>query len=95
MSDTLITTFISGGVTLAVCLINNYFQGRATERKHNETITLIDYKLSELTKRVDKHNNVVERTYGLEKAEAVHEEEIKVINHRLHDLETEVKSHEN
>lgn len=47
----------------------------------------MDYKLEELTKRVDKHNNVVERTYHLEEAAKVHEEKIKGINHRIEDLE--------
>ena len=40
---------ISAAVTLAVCLINGYFQQRAAEKKHEETINMIDYKLEELT----------------------------------------------
>ena len=43
--------------------------------------------LEELEKKVDKHNSVVERTYGLEEAQAVLEEKIKVANHRIEDLE--------
>lgn len=87
--ESIITGCITGSITLLVCLINNIFQNKANERKHNETITLIDYKLSELTKRVDKHNNVVERMYKLEETSALHEEKIKVVNHRLEDLERE------
>lgn len=71
---------ITAVVTLVVCLINNYVM-------HNKTITLIDYKLSELTKRVDKHNNVIERTFKLEELTALQEEKIKVANHRIEDLE--------
>lgn len=78
---------ISAAVTLIVCLINGFFQQRATEKKHDETINMIDYKLSELTKRVDKHNNVIERTYKLEELTAIQEEKIKVTNHRIEDLE--------
>ncbi len=78
---------ISAAVTLIVCLINGFFQQRATEKKHDETINMIDYKLSELTKRVDKHNNVIERTYKLEELTAIQEEKIKVANHRIEDLE--------
>ena len=48
---------------------------------------LIAYRLEELEKKVDKHNSVVERTYGLEEAQAVLEEKIKVANHRIEDLE--------
>lgn len=87
--ETIITGCITGAITLLVCLINNSYQNRANERKHNETITLIDYKLSELTKRVDKHNNVIERVYKLEQTSSLHEEKIKVVNHRLEDLEKE------
>lgn len=78
---------ISAAVTLAVCLINGYFQQRAAEKKHEKTINMIDYKLEELTKRVDKHNNVVERTYKLEELTALQEEKIKMANHRLENLE--------
>ena len=50
-------------------------------------IKLTSYRLEQLEKKVDKHNNVIERVYLLEKSDAVKEEEIKVINHRLSDLE--------
>ena len=87
--ESIITGSIAGAVTLLVCLINNAYQNKANERKHDETITLIDYKLSELTKRVDKHNNVIERVYKLEETSTLYEEKIKVVNHRLEDLEKE------
>ena len=48
---------------------------------------LIAYRLEELEKRVQAHNNLVERTYHLEERTEVQEEKIKVINHRLGDLE--------
>lgn len=48
---------------------------------------LVNYRIEQLEKKVDKHNQVIERVYKLEQADAVEEEEIKVINHRLHDLE--------
>lgn len=48
---------------------------------------LVNYRLEQLEKKVDKHNQVIERVYLLEKKDAVEEEEIKVINHRIEDLE--------
>ena len=48
---------------------------------------LMEYRLKELEKKVDKHNNLVERTYRLEEAHAVLEEKMKVANHRIDDLE--------
>ena len=78
--ETIIAASISAGVALAVCLINNNSQ-------QEKTRALLEYKLEELTKRVDKHNNVIDRTYSLEKEMDIHKEQIKVINRRLEELE--------
>jgi hypothetical protein len=48
---------------------------------------LTNYRIQELEKKVEKHNNVITRVYELEKHEAVMDEEIKVANHRIDDLE--------
>lgn len=74
---------LSGFVTLVVCLINNFFQSRQTDKKNEEMIGLIQYKIEELTKRVDKHNNVIERTYKLENQTAIQEEKIKNLSERM------------
>lgn len=44
-------------------------------------------RIEQLEKKVDKHNQVIDRVYKLEKQDAVHNEEIKVANHRIEDLE--------
>lgn len=54
-------------------------------------IEMVKYQLSELTKRVEKHNNVIERTYELEKRTEIQEEKILVANHRIKDLEDDLK----
>ena len=48
---------------------------------------LMQYRLEQLEKKVEKHNNLIDRTYHLEAQEEVIEEQIKVINHRIEDLE--------
>ena len=78
--ETIISACISAGVTLIICLI-----------QQNKTRALMEYKLDELTKRVDKHNNTVERTYHLEEQVALQEEKMKVANHRIEDLERKVE----
>lgn len=83
----MIEAVITGAVAIIVCMLNNIYQSKATKEQHNKTIALIDYKLEELTKRVDKHNNVIERTYKLEELTALQEEKIRVANHRIADLE--------
>ena len=79
---TVISSVITGIVAIIVCLLNSHHQATTTR-------SLIDYKLEELTKRVDKHNNVIERVYKLEQHEAVVDEQIRVANHRISDLENE------
>ena len=66
--QTILAAAISGAVTLAVCLINNRAQAEKTR-------ALLDYRLSQLEKKVDQHNHLVERTYQVEgrMREAAHE----------------------
>lgn len=45
------------------------------------------YRIEQLEKKVDEHNNIVKRTYKLEEEQTLTEEKIKVINHRLKNLE--------
>lgn len=45
------------------------------------------YRIDELEKKVQKHNNLIERTYAIEKRLDVDEEKIRVANHRIKDLE--------
>lgn len=52
---------------------------------------LTQYRLSQLEKKVDKHNNLIDRTYQLEEGQKVLEEKIKVANHRISDLEKEAE----
>ena len=76
MSETIIVAILSLVGTLGGSLI-----GILTANK------LTNYRIEQLEKKVEKHNNVIERVYNLEKNEAVMEEEIKVANHRIDDLE--------
>lgn len=80
MDPTIVSSLISAAVAIIVCVVTQYAQNK-------RTIALIEYKLEELTKKVDKHNNLIERTYELEKEARLHDEQIKVANHRIADLE--------
>lgn len=48
---------------------------------------LTNFKIDALQKQVEKHNNLIERTFRLEEHAAVVDEQIKVVNHRVEDLE--------
>lgn len=74
--ETIITSSITAAVTLIVCLVNNWFQ-------HKQTMALLSYRLQELEKKVDKHNNLVERMYVCEDTAHRQADELKRVNERL------------
>ncbi len=80
MESSIIVAAITGGLALIGTLAGTYFANRKSS-------ALIAYRLEELEKRVQAHNNLVERTYRLEERTELQEEKIKVVNHRIEDLE--------
>ena len=52
---------------------------------------LTQYRLEQLEKKVQAHNNLVERMYHIEDTANIYAEKIKVVNHRLDDLERTVE----
>ena len=79
LSDTIIVALLSLVGTLA----GSYFASR-------KSTALIAYRLEQLEEKVNKHNQVVERTFRLEDNDKLMEEKIKVANHRIEDLEHKV-----
>lgn len=75
-----IADIIIGVLALIGTLGGAYFANRKSS-------ALIAYRLEQLEKKVDKHNNVIERTYALEEKTSLLEERVKVANHRIDDLE--------
>ena len=87
MDTTILASLISAGAAIIVCMVNNHFTMKRTEKAQQDNIVLISYRLEQLEQKVDKHNNMVERTYNLERRADVMEEKMSVANHRLSDLE--------
>jgi len=54
---------------------------------NKKSTALIAYRLEQLEKKQDKHNQLIERTYALEEKTGLLEERVKVANHRIDDLE--------
>ena len=80
MSDAIIVALLS----FAGTLIGAYVANR-------KSAAIMEYRLQQLEKKVDKHNTVIERTYALEKRADVMDEKIKVANNRIADLEQSEK----
>ena len=55
---------------------------------------LTNYRIEQLEKKVEKHNNLITRTYKLEQEFAVMDERVRVANHGIEDLEKEEMQHE-
>lgn len=66
------STIIVAILSLVGTLAGSYLSG-------NKTIALLEFRLSTLEEKVDKHNHVIERTYELEKKTAILDEQIKEI----------------
>ena len=71
---------ISAGAAILVCVISNYYQNRKTTAR-------MEYKIAQLTKKVEVHNNAITRLYEVERRLGIDEEKIKGANHRIDDLE--------
>ena len=79
MTDAIIVAVLGLVGTLA----GSYFANR-------KSAALVAYRLEQLEQKVNKHNNLVERTYALEESVALMDERVKVANHRTADLEKDV-----
>lgn len=79
MSEAIIVAAITGGLALAGTFLSN-----------RRSAALIAYRLEQLEDKVNRHNQVVERTYRLEERTELQEERIRVANHRIGDLERKV-----
>jgi hypothetical protein len=91
MSDAVIVGIITA-VAAVVCQVIISMSGRsAAQRERAESNRLIVYRLEQLETKVDKHNNVIERVYNLEKDADVIKEQIKVANHRIEEIEEALK----
>lgn len=84
---TILTALISAGGAILVCVLNNRAQANRAQQDSAKQMAIIELKIDQLSDRVNKHNNLIERTYKLEELTALQEEKIKVANHRIDDLE--------
>ncbi len=76
MTDAIIVAIITG----AFSFLGVYFSNR-------KSAALLEFRIKALEKKVEDHNNLVERMYAAEDRLNITDEKIKVANHRLDDLE--------
>lgn len=77
----MIESLVVAGMSLVGTLAGT-FGGILTSNK------LTGYRIEQLEKKVEKHNEVVERVFRLEDNDRLLDEKINVANHRIADLES-------
>ena len=83
--ETIISTAITAAVTLAICLISNRAQAKATE-------ALILHRLSEIERKQDKHNNLIERMTAVEIREGENKKDVDALFARVREIEKGAKT---
>lgn len=83
-TESIIVALITGGLALTGTIISNL-------TTHSKTM----YRIEQLEKKQDKHNEVIERMFLVEKAVDLLDERQKVANHRIDDLEAVEKENSN
>ena len=68
--ESIIVAIITGALSLLGVIITNMNSNRKIERQLEVSMAITNTKLEDLTKQVEKHNQVIERTYKLEQAVA-------------------------
>ena len=57
-----------------------------------QQVAQVEWKIDTLSSRVEKHNNVIDRTYKLEEKTEVQEQRLNFANHRLEELEAKTRT---
>ena len=68
MDSAIVVSIVSGALSLIGIIITNVSSNRKIEHQLEVSMAVTDTKLEDLTKQVEKHNQIVERTFKLEQA---------------------------
>ena len=68
MDAAIVVSIITGALSLAGVIITNVSSNRKIEHQLEVSMAVTNAKLEDLTKQVEKHNQVIERTFKLEQA---------------------------
>lgn len=99
MKVEILVALISGGVSLitggfafmGVCITNSKSNQKMQSNMETHQ-AVFDERLKDLTRQVEKHNSVIERTYEAETQIDVLKEKQRDANRRIDDLENKINS---
>ena len=78
--DTILSSLITGGLALVGVYLSN-----------RKSAALIEYRIQQLEKKQDVHNQTIERTYKLEERTELQEAELRRHEERIKNLEANNK----
>lgn len=93
MTEGIIIAIITAGLSLVGVIVTVVYGNKKTASTVKAQTDLTIYRIEELEKKQDKHNNVIERMYKVEEDVALLKEKVSVGNHRIDDLEGYHKPH--
>lgn len=64
----IMVSIITGALTLIGVVVTNIGSNRKVQQQLEVSMAITNTKLEDLTKQVEKHNQVIERTFKLEQA---------------------------
>ena len=88
MSAEIWVAIITEVATLLGVVITVIYGNKSHAKKSKEQTDVTIYRIDQLEKKVELHNNAVERLYIVERKLEVDEEKIRVANKRISDLES-------
>ena len=90
MNDVIVVALIGAAASIAGSIMSMLVSAKKAREQANLTL----YRIDQLETKVQKHNNLIERTYRLEENFRLTDEKIKVVNHRLDDLKKGLHTHD-
>lgn len=85
--ETILGAIISAIAAIIVCVLNSNSQNKKIIHEMEKHNAVQSEQIKHLDEKVNKHNQLIERTYRLEQDLAVLENREKVTEHRIDDLE--------
>ena len=87
MTEGIIIALITAGLSLVGVIVTNVHGNNKTAKTIKAQTDLTLYRIEQLEKKQDVHNNLIDRMYKVEDKINILTEKVKVENHRIDDLE--------
>ena len=87
MTEGIIIAIITAGLSLIGVIVTVIYGNRQTAKTVKSQTDLTLYRIEQLEKKQDIHNNVIDRMYKVEEKIDILIERQKTANHRIDDLE--------